>query len=226
MHFILAATGVTAPLVPWAFVVTSLIMVMTPGPSSAMMIDQSLHYGRSAGMASVLGDLSGSLMWMTASVLGLTAVITASKTAFAVLQIVGAAYLVCLGARSLIRSRAIRAQAPEGVRTHPRATRRTLFAAYRGGLFANVTNPKVGVVFLVLFPQFLPPGGGHLLNVVVLGVVQQIITVGWYSTLVFTAGWARRFLSKPAVKARMAQVSGLVFVVLGVRMIAFSGAVG
>ena len=79
------------------------------------------------------------------------------------------------------------------------------------------------MVFLVLLllPQFLPPDSGHPLNAVALGVVQQIITVGWYSTLVYATGWARRFLPRSVMKTRTAQVSGLVFVTLGVRMIIF-----
>lgn len=206
-------------MVPMAFVVTALLMVMTPGPSSAMMIDQSLRHGRAAGMAAVIGNITGSLIWMSASVLGLTALVRTSETAFMVLKITGAVYLCWMGVRSLIKSRSIRAEQPTTQAIERKAAKRTLAAAYRGGLLANVTNPKVAVVYLVLFPQFLPTGGGHLLNLVVLVAVQLMITIGWYSIVVLAVDLVRRTLSKPVVKARLAQVSGLVFVALGLRMI-------
>lgn len=212
------------PVVPLSFVLTSFLMVLTPGPSSAMMIDQSLHHGRGAGMAAVIGNITGSVMWMTASVLGLTALIRTSETAFLVLKIAGAVYLCWMGVRALIKSRSLRTEQVATPEIQNGPANGVLAAAYRGGLLANVTNPKVGMVYLVLFPQFMPVGGNDLLNAVVLAVVQLMITVGWYSTVVFAVDLIRRGLSKPVVKMRIAQVSGLVFVALGVKMITMSSA--
>jgi threonine/homoserine/homoserine lactone efflux protein len=226
MSLILAVRPETVtPTVTLAFVGTSLLMLMTPGPSLAMLSEQSLRHGRAAGMAAVIGNITGSLMWIGAAILGLAAVLRTSETAFTVLKITGAVYLCWMGIRSLINSKSIRAEQPTTQSVQQESDKRTLAAAYRVGLLTNATNPKVAVVYLVLFPQFLPTGGNHLLNFMVLAVVELAITIGWYSIVVLAVDRVRRALSKPVVKARLVQASGLVFLALGLQMVTLTRAI-
>jgi threonine/homoserine/homoserine lactone efflux protein len=203
-----------------AFVVTCVLIVVAPGPSFAVMVNQSLRNGRLGGLAAVLGNASGLVFWASASVFGLTALIRTSEFAFLALKVVGAAYLCWLGLRTLVRSRATAADDPVVMRTGGGAR----LTAFRTGMVTNLANPKAAVLYLALLPQFLPAGGATLADTAVLAAVQMAISVSWYTLVVLAVGLVRRTLARPSVKARVEQISGLVLVGLGLRMITLSRA--
>jgi threonine/homoserine/homoserine lactone efflux protein len=203
-----------------AFVVTCVLIVVAPGPSFAVMVNQSLRNGRLAGLAAVLGNASGLVFWASASVFGLTALIRTSEFAFLLLKVLGAAYLCWLGLRTLVRSRATAADDPVVMRTGGGGR----LAAFRTGMVTNLANPKAAVLYLALLPQFLPVGGSTLADTAVLAAVQMAISVSWYTLVVLAVGLVRRTLARPSVKARVEQISGLVLVGLGLRMITLSRA--
>ena len=207
-------------MVSVAFVVTCVLIVVAPGPSFAVMVNQSLRNGRLGGLAAVLGNASGLVFWASASVFGLTALIRTSEFAFVALKVVGAAYLCWLGLRTLVRSRATAADDPVVMRTGGGGR----LTAFRTGMVTNLANPKAAVLYLALLPQFLPAGGGTLADTAVLAAVQMAISVSWYTLVVLAVGLVRRTLARPSVKARVEQISGLVLVGLGLRMITLSRA--
>ncbi|MDT7619484.1 MAG: hypothetical protein QOF99_385 [Pseudonocardiales bacterium] len=207
-------------MVSVAFVVTCVLIVVAPGPSFAVMVNQSLRNGRLGGLAAVLGNASGLVFWASASVFGLTALIRTSEFAFLALKVVGAAYLCWLGLRTLVRSRATAADDPVVMRTGGGGR----LTAFRTGMVTNLANPKAAVLYLALLPQFLPAGGATLADTAVLAAVQMAISVSWYTLVVLAVGLVRRTLARPSVKARVEQISGLVLVGLGLRMITLSRA--
>lgn len=207
-------------MVSVAFVVTCVLIVVAPGPSFAVMVNQSLRNGRLGGLAAVLGNASGLVFWASASVFGLTALIRTSELAFLALKVVGAAYLCWLGLRTLVRSRATATDDPVVMRTGGGGR----LTAFRTGMVTNLANPKAAVLYLALLPQFLPAGGGTLADTAVLAAVQMAISVSWYTLVVLAVGLVRRTLARPSVKARVEQISGLVLVGLGLRMITLSRA--
>ncbi|MDT7693332.1 MAG: hypothetical protein QOI75_2699 [Pseudonocardiales bacterium] len=207
-------------MVSVAFVVTCVLIVVAPGPSFAVMVNQSLRNGRLGGLAAVLGNASGLVFWASASVFGLTALIRTSEFAFVALKVVGAAYLCWLGLRTLVRSRATAADDPVVMRTGGGGR----LTAFRTGMVTNLANPKAAVLYLALLPQFLPAGGATLADTAVLAAVQMAISVSWYTLVVLAVGLVRRTLARPSVKARVEQISGLVLVGLGLRMITLSRA--
>ncbi|WP_445182698.1 LysE family translocator [Pseudonocardia sp. Cha107L01] len=207
-------------MVSVAFVVTCVLIVVAPGPSFAVMVNQSLRNGRLGGLAAVLGNASGLVFWASASVFGLTALIRTSEFAFVALKVVGAAYLCWLGLRTLVRSRATAADDPVVLRTGGGGR----LTAFRTGMVTNLANPKAAVLYLALLPQFLPAGGATLADTAVLAAVQMAISVSWYTLVVLAVGLVRRTLARPSVKARVEQISGLVLVGLGLRMITLSRA--
>lgn len=207
-------------MVSVAFVVTCVLIVVAPGPSFAVMVNQSLRNGRLGGLAAVLGNASGLVFWASASVFGLTALIRTSELAFVALKVVGAAYLCWLGLRTLVRSRATAADDPVVMRTGGGGR----LTAFRTGMVTNLANPKAAVLYLALLPQFLPAGGATLADTAVLAAVQMAISVSWYTLVVLAVGLVRRTLARPSVKARVEQISGLVLVGLGLRMITLSRA--
>jgi threonine/homoserine/homoserine lactone efflux protein len=200
-----------------AFVLTCVLMVVAPGPSFAVIVNQSIRHGRRAGLLVVAGNTTALTFWATASALGLTALVRTSEIAFTVLKIAGAAYLCLLGVQALLRSRR-HTSLPEEAE-QPAA--RTGWAAYRAGLLTNLTNPKAAVLYLALFPQFLPPGGG-LGQVFGLALVQMSISASWYLLVVLAVAGVRRLLSRCTVRTWLDRATSVVLIGLGVRLLALA----
>lgn len=203
-----------------AFVITCVLVIVSPGPSLAVVVDQTLRAGRWAGVATVAGNTTGLVFWASASVLGLTALVRTSEIAFVALKIAGAAYLCWLGIAALRRS--LRHQEAPTAVDRPRPS--GLVASYRAGLIANVSNPKAAVLYLALFPQFLPSDGGTLADTAALAGVQMTISASYYLLVVAAIDTVRRFLGKPVVRRTIDQVTGFALVGLGVRMATLSRA--
>jgi threonine/homoserine/homoserine lactone efflux protein len=202
-----------------AFVLTCVLMVVAPGPSFAVIVNRSIRHGRRAGLLVVAGNTTALTFWATASSLGLTALIRTSVVAFTVLKIAGAAYLCLLGVQALLRSRR---QAGAAGDAEPAASQeRTGWAAYRAGLLTNLTNPKAAVLYLALFPQFLPPGGG-LGDVFGLAAVQMSISASWYTVVVFAVAGVRALLARSVVRRWLDRATSVVLIGLGVRLLALA----
>jgi threonine/homoserine/homoserine lactone efflux protein len=200
-----------------AFVLTCVLIVVAPGPSFAVIVNQSIRYGRRTGLLVVAGNTTALTFWATASALGLTALIRTSEIAFTVLKIAGAAYLCLLGVQALLRSR--RHQEPAAATEVP--TARTGLAAYRAGLLTNLTNPKAAVLYLALFPQFLPSGGG-LGDVFRLASVQMAISASWYALVVVAVAGVRALLARSVVRTWLDRATSVVLIGLGVRLVALA----
>lgn len=198
------------------FVLTCLLIVVAPGPSFAVIVNQSIRHGRRAGMLVVAGNTTALAFWATASAFGLTVLIRTSVVAFTVLKIIGAAYLCFLGVRTLLRSRREGTDTPVG-----EPPPRTGFAAYRAGLLTNLTNPKAAVLYLALFPQFLPEGSGFT-DVFGLAVVQMTISASWYTIVVLAVAGVRRLLARSAVRTWLDRVTSVVLIGLGLRLVALA----
>jgi threonine/homoserine/homoserine lactone efflux protein len=145
-----------------------------------------------------------------------TALLAASRLAFDVLRVAGVAYLVWLGVRALWQARrrtAILPPAPSTVDPH----------AFRTGLTTNLLNPKVGVFYLSVMPQFLPAGVNPLAASLALGAVHVVEGLIWLSLVVLAVNRARGWLGRPAVRRRLEQVTGVVFLAFGLRLALESG---
>jgi threonine/homoserine/homoserine lactone efflux protein len=130
------------------FLLTGVLLNLTPGPDTFYILGRSLAQGRGAGVASVLGISTGSLVHTFAAAFGLSALLATSASAFLAIKLAGAAYLVYLGARMLF-SRSTTSAIPAGFSSLG------FWAVYRQGLLTNVLNPKVALFFLALMPQFI-----------------------------------------------------------------------
>ncbi|HEX3788346.1 MAG TPA: LysE family translocator, partial [Pseudonocardiaceae bacterium] len=199
-----------------AFLVTCVLIVVAPGPSFAVMVNQTLRHGRPAGLATVAGNTTALTFWASASALGLTALIRTSEIAFLALKIAGAAYLCWLGVQTLLRSRAKASiEVDQETAETPEPRPRSIVAAYRAGLLTNLTNPKAAILYLALFPQFLPAHSG-LVDVFTLAVVQMSISASWYITVVLAVAGIRRLLAQPRVKIWLDRVTSCVLIGLGI----------
>jgi threonine/homoserine/homoserine lactone efflux protein len=190
-----------------SFTLVALLTVLTPGLDTVMVLRTALLSGKRAALGVVLGITLGCLVWAVASLAGLTALLQASELAYNVVRWLGAAYLIYLGAKALWNSR--KAVSLEDSRPVPGAG-----ASLRVGLMTNLLNPKVGVFYLSLLPQFMPAGQsawGAALVAIHLG-----LGLIWLPILVAVAGRARAFLLRQRVL--LDRLTASVFVALGLKL--------
>jgi threonine/homoserine/homoserine lactone efflux protein len=201
-----------------AFALVALLGVMTPGLDTMVVLRHSMLGGRRVGIAVVLGISLGCMVWGAASTLGLTALLVASDTAYRVVQLLGAAYLIWLGASGLWRS------LPGNRRGDVSEVEVPVVGAgcgFRAGFVTNLLNPKVGVFYMSLLPQFLPVGG-HVGWGALLVAMHITIGLAWLGVLVAVANRARRVLLRERVKRWLDRATAGALLGLGAAMVADS----
>jgi threonine/homoserine/homoserine lactone efflux protein len=191
-----------------AFLGVSLVVIVTPGQDTALTIRNTLGGGRRGGVLTALGVVSGQLSWALAASAGLSALLLTSRPLFTALRLVGAAYLVFLGAEALLAAVRGRSALAGG-----RGRRR---AAYRQGVLSNLGNPKMVVFFTSLLPQFASSFGGML----ALGVAFAAITLAWLTLYAYTVARAKAVLMRTRVRRVLDALTGLVLVSFGLRLAA------
>lgn len=197
----------------WAFSAVAALLTVTPGLDTVLVLRSSIAGGRRAGAASALGVCCGLLVWGLATALGVAALLAASVVAYDAIRIAGAVYLVVLGVRTLLALRRD-GEPPEVVA----CGQRTPGTAFRQGLTTNLLNPKVGVFYVTLLPQFVPEGAPVLATTLLLAGVHALQGVLWLGGIAWAAGRARALLSRAEIRRRLEAVTGLVFIGFGVRL--------
>src|SRR5579859_3851045 len=144
-----------------AYLAVAALLIVTPGPDTALVTRNALLAGRRAASFTTLGIGAGSIIWALASVLGIAALLEGSVIAFTVWKFVGAAYLGYLGLRSLIASFR-RSKQGVAIPSAAHASSLTKWVAFRQGLLNNLLNPKAGAIFATALPQFIRPGDPFL----------------------------------------------------------------
>ena len=199
-----------------AFVGVSLIVIVTPGPDTAVTLRNTILGGRAAGFASAGGIAVGQLCWALAASAGVAALLVASEPAFLAVKIAGAAYLMVLGVQALRAALRGDAQPLEpGGGTRPRLRGRV---AFRQGLISDLGNPKMAAFFTSLFPQFVPQHSAAFAGLLGLGVIFSVLTFMWLAFYAITASRFRNVLSRAGVRRCIEGVTGAVLVGLGIRV--------
>jgi threonine/homoserine/homoserine lactone efflux protein len=196
-----------------AFAAVAALVTVTPGVDTMLVMRTTATRGRRAGALAGLGVTSGLLCWAAASAAGVTALLAASRIAFDVLRVAGACYLLWLGGRALWTARRRGRTAEEAPDADLSGA-----AALRIGLTSNLLNPKVGVFYMSMLPQFVPDGASMPVTSALFCVIHVAETLLWLGAVVVATVAARGVLSRPAVKRRLQQVTGVVFIGFGVRL--------
>ncbi|MEX3691599.1 MULTISPECIES: LysE family translocator [Paraburkholderia] len=202
------------------FLVAVFLLNVTPGPDTAYIVGRSVAQGRGAGLVSALGISAGCCVHTLACAFGLTALLAASATAFTVIKIVGAIYLVYLGVRLVLTKHEVRPAEGAPQATAPAAAPRPLRQLFVSGFCTNVLNPKVVLFFVSFFPQFVTTGTEHkALAFLTLGAVFMLMSTVWNSFVAWVAGSVtQRFSGKPGVKKWLDRTVGSAFVGLGLKL--------
>jgi threonine/homoserine/homoserine lactone efflux protein len=198
------------------FVVAALALLLVPGPAVLYVVARSIHQGRRAGLASVLGIHVGTLVHIAAATAGLSALLVSSSVAFTAVKIAGAVYLVGLGLWTLFSRRPEAEVALGG--------ERNLRRAFAQGIVVNVLNPKTALFFLAFLPQFVDPEASHpAVQIAVLGLLFGLLGLVTDSLWAIAAGTAGGVLRRSRRFLRTQRyVAGTVYVGLGVAT-AFAG---
>ena len=202
------------------FLVAVFLLNVTPGPDTAYIVGRSVAQGRGAGLVSALGISAGCCVHTLACAFGLTALLAASATAFTVIKIVGAIYLVYLGVRLVLTKHEAKPTEGAAPATSPAAAPRPLRQLFVSGFCTNVLNPKVVLFFVSFFPQFVTTGTEHkALAFLTLGAVFMLMSTVWNSFVAWVAGSVtQRFSGKPGVKKWLDRTVGSAFVGLGLKL--------
>jgi len=203
-------------LIPFLAVVA--VLTLVPGPDMALVLRNGVRGGATAAWWTGLGCCTGISVYALTSAVGLAAVLAASATAFLVIKLAGAVYLVYLGAMSLWHARKGSGDLAAASGTTSHLTRRV---AYRQGLMTNLLNPKIALIFLTLIPQFVSKGEPALATTTFLAVTFLVIAVLWWRVFSLGVGALGRVLARDRVRTWIERVSGVVLIGLGVR-VAFS----
>jgi threonine/homoserine/homoserine lactone efflux protein len=192
------------------FIATALALLAIPGPAVLYVVSRSIDQGRSAGLASVLGITTGTVVHVTLATVGLSSLVLASRVAFDAVRYVGAAYLIVLGVRRLLTRRVEEDTAARAPRS-----RRDL---YTQGLIVNLLNPKTIVFIFAFVPQFVDVNAGHVwLQIMLLGLTFAGLGLGSDSLYAVVAGTvADRLRGTPAIARVERWFGGSVLIGLGV----------
>jgi threonine/homoserine/homoserine lactone efflux protein len=194
------------------FLAVAAVIVVTPGVDMALVTRNALLHGRRSAVATALGVNVGIAFWTAAAAGGVAAVVAASAAAFAVVKLVGAAYLIVLGVQALVHARRRAAERVDAPRA-PLGTR----GSFRQGVVSNLLNPKIAIFFTSLLPQLVGSGGG-VARLLALGLLFNAMGVGWLVTYALLASRGRTLLARPGVRRSLDRLTGVVLVGLGVRL--------
>lgn len=200
-----------------AFLGISLVVIMTPGPDTALTVRNTLSGGARGGVCTAIGVAAGQVIWASAASAGVVGLLVASAPVFEALRLVGAAYLIVIGVQTLYGafrpgSAALRALG-NGAGRRLRWGR-----ALRQGLVNDLANPKMAAFFASLFPQFVPEGSASFAALMVLGLAFSCMTLAWLAAYAFAVAKAGDLLRRSGIRRAIEGVTGAVLIAFGLRL--------
>jgi len=195
------------------FLVVATILVIAPGQDTVLVIRNSVTRGTSPGVRTAVGICCGLFVHATLSALGLSALLTASSEAYAILRALGAVYLIWLGFQSL-RSALVGGGGP-ALESVPDGPERPLF---REGLLSNLLNPKTATFYLALLPQFAVFPETTLRDSLFLASLHFLISLLWLGLIASVASRARALLASSSVRRSFDGATGMALVGFGVHL--------
>ena len=192
-----------------AFALTAFALVVSPGPDTMLIVRYGLTSGPRAALAAVAGVQLGLLVHTLLAVAGISALIAASPTLFRTVAIAGAGYLGWLGIQGLRTTATFAIDA-----TTPTVS---AWKACRDAVLTNVLNPKVILLFVALYPNFITLGRGDVTRqLLALSAVLIGINIMWQAPLAWAAKSVRRWLGRPRIQRRVSQLTGTILLVFAV----------
>lgn len=197
-----------------SFALVAGLLTMIPGIDTALILRAAVSQGSKSAFATVIGISLGVLVWGVAAAIGLSALLTASKLAYDGLRIAGAIYLIWMGLNFIWKTKKSHTQQLLSETELPSS----VTSAFKRGLITNLLNPKVGVFYMAVLPQFIPEGYSALLAGFLLSLVHVVEGIIWYSALIWGTKIFRTWLQRSSVRTWMDRITGAVLIGFGLRV--------
>jgi len=198
--------------ITWVFIITSIVLIITPGQDMVLVMSRSISQGRRAGIVTALGVSVGLIGHTILATFGLGAILIASETLFTIVKFIGAGYLFYLGIK-LLKSY-----------NHKLSVNKLNKISYKKmflqGFLSNITNPKIVIFYFSYLPQFVIPNGEKTaLQLFILGTSFAIITLFIKGTVGYIAGSLSSYIqNRPHILDKIYKTSGIIFIGLGLRL--------
>lgn len=200
-----------------AFSAFSLLLAITPGPDFALVTRNALAFGRRGALFTCAGLTAGVAVWVVASSVGLAVVLERSTLIYTIVRVAGAAYLAYLGVSTLLASR--RRPAPLEIAATRPASRGRIWSQ---GMLSSSLNPKLGVFFVSVLPQFIDPHAA-LAQSLLFGTIFLVIGIAWMIAYGLSVSRLREKLLSPRVRQWLARATGVALLGFGAKLLADAG---
>lgn len=206
------------------FAVVATLLTILPGVDSALVLRGSIVHDHRYAWATSAGILTGVMFWGLAAAAGATAILAASEVAYRIVSLAGALYLFWMGLSFIVKSFRHRDDSPDedaGARVADAALRneRSPWRGFRTGLTTNLLNPKVGVFYLAMIPQFMPAGVPPLVMGAVLALVHIALSIVWFGVLIFAGQAIGPRLSSARFLRWLDRVTGGALLAFGAKLL-------
>ena len=197
----------------WAFFIAILLLTMTPGLDTALVIRNTTRGGWKDGITCSLGICCGLFVHATLSAVGLSVLLVGSAELFTAVKTVGAIYLIYLGIQS-IRSTFNKHQAMNTTSEKGKGSK-PLAVSFKEGFLSNILNPKTAVFYLALLPQFINPEYSAFIQSLLMASIHFIIAMLWQGGIALLVEKAQEMMASEKVTKRIERVTGIVLILLG-----------
>ena len=195
------------------FAILAGILVLIPGLDFALVLRYATTQSRKSALVVMLGITSGLFVWGAFASLGISAILQASQTAFNVLRITGVLYMFWMGIGFIRNS--YKVALPIAVESREIGHQQT----FTRGLLSNLLNPKAGVFYLSVLPQFIPKESNHLIFGLGLTAIHALITIIYFTALIFFVNTLKNFFMRPSVIKYMERISGVAVIGFGAKLL-------
>lgn len=199
----------------FTFFIAITLLTMTPGVDTMMILRNTIRGGAKDGVVSSLGICSGLFVHAFLSAVGISAILLYSTTAFTVLKIIGAMYLIWLGFVSLKSFW----QSSKQPNINASKKEFSFIRSFREGFMSNVLNPKTIVFYMAFLPQFISPEHSALAQSMILASFHFIIATLWQGILIYTICSANVFITRTSVRRSLDAISGSIMIALGIKLL-------
>lgn len=199
----------------YLFVLMCIFFIILPGPDTAISTKNTITAGKVGGLKTVLGICCALLIHTSAAVLGLSAIIVKSALLFSVFKYVGAVYLLYLGVKTLwsLKKKEVAVSVEMNKKSKMVST-----SCFKQGFLTDLLNPKVAILFLTFFPQFVDPGSNTFLPFVIMGTTYTVMTALWSLLYVYLINHISAFMKKPKTQNIIEGITGTILIGFGIRL--------
>lgn len=188
-----------------------ILLIILPGPDTAIATKNTLTDGRTGGFKTMFGTCCALLIHTLAAVVGLSAIIVKSAVLFSIFKYIGAVYLVYLGFRTLW---ALKYKKEPAIA----ASKYKSKSYFKQGFLTNLLNPKVAIFFLTFLPQFVDSGHHSLTPFLIMGITYTLLTAVWFMLYIFLLNQISAFMKKPRTQTVFEGITGTILIGFGLKL--------